>query len=56
MSPGGGLFSTPPRGGSIVGATVFHDRVRDGNGWVRGAVRPPGTVAGEGFEPPTFGL
>jgi hypothetical protein len=26
-------LSTPPRGGSIVGAGAFHDRVRDGNGW-----------------------
>lgn len=33
-APGSGLFSTPGRPGSIVGAEAFHFRVRDGNGWV----------------------
>ena len=32
-APGNGLFSTPSRPGSIVGAEAFHFRVRDGNGW-----------------------
>src|SRR5947208_9740106 len=32
-APGSGLFSTPSRPGSIVGAEAFHFRVRDGNGW-----------------------
>ncbi len=32
-APGSGLFSTPGRPGSIVGAEAFHFRVRDGNGW-----------------------
>ncbi len=56
MSPGSGLFSTPPRGGSIVSAALFHGRVRDGNGWDQRADGHQDTVAGEGFEPPTFGL
>src|SRR3990172_7857866 len=34
-APGSGLFSTPGRPGSIVGAEAFHFRVRDGNGWGR---------------------
>ncbi len=32
-APGGGLFSTPSRPGSIVSAEAFHFRVRDENGW-----------------------
>ena len=42
MSPGGGLFSTPGCPGSIVGATTFHFRVRDENGWVRRALTTKG--------------
>ena len=38
MSPGGGLFSAPSHPGSIVSATTFHFRVRDGNGWDRRAL------------------
>ena len=38
MSLGGGLFSAPGCPGSIVGAAMFHFRVRDGNGWVRRAL------------------
>ena len=37
-SPGGGLFSAPGCPGSIVGATAFHFRVRDGNGWCHRAL------------------
>ena len=37
-SPGGGLFSAPSCPGSIVSATTFHFRVRDGNGWVHRAL------------------
>ena len=33
MSTGDGLFSTEACAPSIVSATAFHFRVRDGNGW-----------------------
>ncbi len=35
---GSGRSSHRGRRGSIVGAAVFHDRVRDGNGWVHSAL------------------
>jgi hypothetical protein len=61
--PGSGLFSAEGCPSSIVGAEAFHFRVRDGNGWGNLALttraiihKKVGLVAGEGFEPPTFGL
>ena len=35
---GSGRSSHSGRRCSIVGAAAFHDRVRDGNGWCRGAL------------------
>ena len=65
--PGDDLFSHTSQC-SIVSATTFHFRVRDGNGWFHRALITKGLlryvfrrfenklVAGAGFEPATFGL
>ena len=43
---GGGIFSAPSHPGSIVSATTFHFRVRNGNGWVRRALTTKADIIG----------